>query len=568
MQISTLMERPQRWDTPFGENMTEKDVDALLLVEPFKSMDTNSFPRTTPLNGILRNDCRIVEYDDGDIILREGDYGHTAFLVLDGEVLISLKSLPANLLGRTQVRKKTFFETVAQLWNNSNVAERRDYNSTNHSVDQASDQHRIFLQDVPGVLDIDRTVTLGKGEVFGELAALTRSERSATILSKGKSRLLEIRWQGLRELLKRAPSLRRHIDELYRQNSLRVHFRQTQLLKRVAAAGLDELVDKTEFDTFGNFDWNQKFKSVQKQDIAARIESEPVIVREGDYVNGLYLIRNGFARVSRRQGAGHQTLEYLGKGQVFGLMELVHNWQHEETIGWQQSLRAVGYVDILRIPTALVEKHILPSLSPDQIPEEVTGNINDPDLEEITPDSHSDRLLEFMVENRFINGTQAMVIDLDRCTRCDDCVRACASTHDNNPRFVRQGQTFDNFMIANACMQCSDPVCMIGCPTGAIGRDAKSGNVTINDNTCIGCATCANSCPYQNIRMVPINDRQGNPIVDAAKNEPIFKATKCDLCVQENSGPACQRACPHDALVRIDLTKPNSLSKWATTRKI
>ena len=567
MQISTLMERPQRWDTPFGENMTEKDVDALLQVEPFKSMDKDSFPRTTPLNGILRNDCRIVEYDDGDIIIREGDYGHTAFLVLDGEVLISLKSLPANLLGRTQIRKKTFFETVAQLWNNSNVAERRDYNSTNQPGNQAFDQQRIFLQDVPGVLDNDRTVTLGKGEVFGELAALTRSERSATVLSKGKSRLLEIRWQGLRELLKRAPSLRSHIDELYRQNSLRVHFRQTQLLKRVAPAGLDELVDKTEFETFGNFDWNQKFKSVQKQDIAARIEAEPVIVKEGDYVNGLYLIRNGFARVSRRQGAGHQTLEYLGKGQVFGLMEMVHNWQHKESIGWQQSLRAVGYVDILRIPTALAEKHILPTLSPDQFPEAVNENINDPDLEEIIPDSHSDRLLEFMVENRFINGTQAMVIDLDRCTRCDDCIRACASTHDNNPRFVRQGQTFDNFMIANACMHCSDPVCMIGCPTGAIGRDANSGNVTINDNTCIGCATCANSCPYQNIRMVPINDRQGNPVVDAEKNEPIFKATKCDLCVEQNSGPACQRACPHDALVRIDLTKPTSLSKWATTRK-
>ena len=48
-------------------------------------------------------------------------------------------------------------------------------------------------------------------------------------------------------------------------------------------------------------------------------------------------------------------------------------------------------------------------------------------------------LLEFLVEHRFVNGTQAMMIDLNRCTRCDDCIRACASTHDNNPRFVRNG---------------------------------------------------------------------------------------------------------------------------------
>ena len=43
----------------------------------------------------------------------------------------------------------------------------------------------------------------------------------------------------------------------------------------------------------------------------------------------------------------------------------------------------------------------------------------------------------FLVEHRFVNGTASMLIDLDRCTRCDDCVRACAVAHDNNPRFVR-----------------------------------------------------------------------------------------------------------------------------------
>ena len=46
-------------------------------------------------------------------------------------------------------------------------------------------------------------------------------------------------------------------------------------------------------------------------------------------------------------------------------------------------------------------------------------------------------MLEFLVENRLINGTAMMIIDTDRCTRCDDCVRACASGHDNNPRFMR-----------------------------------------------------------------------------------------------------------------------------------
>src|SRR5262249_30718074 len=145
-----------------------------------------------------------------------------------------------------------------------------------------------------------------------------------------------------------------------------------------------------------------------------------------------------------------------------------------------------------------------------------------------------------------------MIIDMDRCTRCDDCVRACAAAHDNNPKFARHGMKIDHYMIANACMHCIDPVCMIGCPTGAIHREPLTGQVVINDNTCIGCATCASSCPYNNIRMVDIRDDTGNFILEKDTNLPILKATKCDLCVDQLGGPACQRACPHDALIRTD----------------
>src|SRR3989442_6807106 len=76
-------------------------------------------------------------------------------------------------------------------------------------------------------------------------------------------------------------------------------------------------------------------------------------------------------------------------------------------------------------------------------------------------------MLEFLTENRFFNGTATMVIDLDRCTRCDDCVRACAATHNNNPRFLRHRPSAGKIIIANACMHCPDPVCMIWRLTGA-----------------------------------------------------------------------------------------------------
>ena len=171
-------------------------------------------------------------------------------------------------------------------------------------------------------------------------------------------------------------------------------------------------------------------------------------------------------------------------------------------------------------------------------------------------------VLEFLVENRYINGAASMLIDLDRCVRCDACAEACAVSHNNNPRFNRHGPRHRNVMVANACMHCVDPVCMNGCPTGAIHRSPFGGQVVVNDATCVGCGTCATNCPYDNIRMVEIRDDSGNLIVDHSTGSTVMKATKCDLCVDQLGGPACQRACPHDALIRMDMSDLDTLAGW------
>jgi Fe-S-cluster-containing dehydrogenase component len=221
---------------------------------------------------------------------------------------------------------------------------------------------------------------------------------------------------------------------------------------------------------------------------------------------------------------------------------LYASWRHGQRASLETSLHAVGYVDVLRVPTHILEKFVFETIQP---PRRRLSAMTARPLSD-------DGMIDWLVDERFINGTQAMLIDLERCTRCDDCVRACASTHGGNPRFVRHGRTFEHWMVTHACMHCADPVCMIGCPTGAIHRHEQGGVVTINDDTCIGCSTCANSCPYDNIQMVAINDERGRPLLDPGDQKPILKATKCDLCAEQPGGPACERACPHDALHRVD----------------
>ncbi len=543
------MERPQRWSTPFGEDMTQADVESLLRRPDIAAIEADNFPKHTPLQGVLLNDTRIVRFRAGDIVVREGDYGNSAFLVLEGSLRVVLApELPHSLLGRQQTGKKGFFEALSQLWTNSTVPEVRDisrYQGQGLRGGSDSANARVFLQDVPAVLDKHRTAKLEDGALFGELAALGRVPRTATIFAEQESALLEIRWQGLRELRKYDEGWRRMIDQRYRENALKTHLQESVMFSRLDENALQAVVDKVLFETYGAFDWNVAFQR-QRQSGNAK---EPVIAKQGEYPDGVLMIRAGFARVSVKHGNGERTLTYLGAGDHFGLGELYTAWKNPEVpdIALYTTLTALGYVDVIRVPAPVLEEHVFPFM------EQPTSTTMDIASKPVADDA----MMEWAVEERFINATRSMVIDLDRCVRCDDCVRACASTHGGNPRFRRHGRTFDNIMVANACMHCADPVCMIGCPTGAIHRTVESGIVVINDLTCIGCATCANSCPYNNIAMVAIRTKDGHTIADPNTGKPIFKATKCDFCDNSPGGPACVRACPHGALRRVHFQEFN-----------
>lgn len=566
----TILERPQRWDTAFAENMTEADVERLLLTAPFSRMDAKKFPARTPLRGILRNDMRILKFRQGEIIMRQGDYGTSAFLILQGAARVVLKpDLAPSLLGRQAAGKKGLFTTLAQIWNGGRppefLARKKLDQHAGLGARQDAKDVRVFLQDVPRVLDQHRTEQMTAGEFFGEIAALSRMARTSTIFADSDdAELLEIRWQGLRDLMKYDDALRAHINKIYRERALASYLRATPLFKNLGPEQLARVAESVEFATFGDYDWSGEYKRLAQAG-AVRPEREPAIVSEGDYPNGIVLLRAGFARVSQKFGGGERTLNYIGAGQIFGLNEIAHNWRTKDaTVSMQFSLRAIGYTHLLIVPTRVMEEIVLPSLPKNELPPPVEKPADDssvPPAATAAREKVGAEILEFLTENRFFNGTKTMVIDLDRCTRCDDCVRACASTHDNNPRFLRHGPTAGRLMIANACMHCADPVCMIGCPTGAIHRESFAGQVVINPTTCIACKSCFNNCPYDAIRMVEVRDGRGEFLVDQ-EMKPIAKATKCDLCVENHGGPSCERACPHGALTRMNLNNLDALSKW------
>ncbi len=198
-----------------------------------------------------------------------------------------------------------------------------------------------------------------------------------------------------------------------------------------------------------------------------------------------------------------RVLRYLGRGDALGEIGLVRESPRTATcVAYAHSDANVEAteIELVRVPADLFQE--LVEMSPEvkaEVQRMIAGRtardkqVADAPLQSL---SHSSRAEELGI----LQGQKLMLIDLNRCTRCGDCVQACIDTHeDGNTRLYLDGPRFGNYLIPSSCRNCRDPVCMIGCPVGSI-QQGKNGEVQIRD-WCIGCGVCARQCPYDSIQM-------------------------------------------------------------------
>jgi CRP-like cAMP-binding protein/Fe-S-cluster-containing hydrogenase component 2 len=481
-------------------------------------------------------------YKKGETVCKEGDFGSTAFFIASGSVdifihnpLSHLRTRPAiGIFGRSMARMKSFL-TDDKASPRSERGERQ-FIGIDANVD----------------LPINKPLAqLGPGELFGEMTCRTYQPRSATVQAREPCVMIEmlrvildmlVGNRQVSDLTKatsrvkvptfKGTSFKAEMDKRYRERSLNNHLRSVPLFASVSEEFIEHLRQNVELVSYN-----------QSQ----------VICKQGEEADAFYLIRSGVVRVSQDLPGGEIVRRYLSRGDCFGEIGLLKSVKRSATC------IALDAVDVVRITAS--EFNVMLEKFPDvraQL-EAVADARLESDKARAIPSGFS---LDDFLDQGLFEAQNLLLIDLDNCTRCDACVRACANAHDGVSRLLRDGLRYDHYLVATACRSCRDPLCMTQCPVGSIRR--KENLEILIEDWCIGCGKCAELCPYGNINMHPLevikevrtevkSSQPGVPpkVKIEKKKTTAYKANTCDLCTQLST-PSCVYACPHDAAKRVD----------------
>jgi len=451
----------------------------------------------------------------GEILCRQGDPGNTAFLIKSGRLQVKVYP-PAP--------------------------------APNGSLLGSFLPHR---RPAP-VLQVELTPA---NLIFGEMACLSALPRSADVIALENGEVWELRRNVLDRLM-RLPSQRRRIEVEYRQRALDLVLRSTSLFRDIPQPDYQNAVDY-----------------LRERITFVRVNPGQTICHQGDRASDFFIIRMGHVRIAVARyanEAGHIITRgpgsTLGEISLLGLSPGDASRSEDEADRYLRGLfdRAGGNLTDtlpagLQTATVTALDHLeLARLNRADFLEMVRlfpiirRRLVAQTLGHLRSDEDPTALMEEYVGQGLYEARSVLVLDLDCCTRCDECTRGCVQRHGTEShgvpmtRMLRDGKRFANYMVATACRSCETPHCMTGCPVDSIHR-GKHLQIVIEDH-CIGCGLCAENCPYGSIFIEPNHKH-------AAGSPAPLKAVNCDLCdsrdLRTTPNPSCVSSCPHDAAHRF-----------------
>ena len=388
------------------------------------------------------------------------------------------------------------------------------------------------------------TVPIGTGEIFGEVGLISGRRRGATVRAGESAIVVEIPRTAALRLQSQVPAAKAAISRISTERQL------LQLFKSgLTKDDVSEVAAGAEIKT---------------------IRAGEAVITEGEDGNDIYVVRSGSMIVEKNVGGKPVFLSYLPAGSFVGEMALVGGGRRTATV------KAAIKSDVIRLPGEAFAR--LMARNP-ELAERVRRDMaTRQDLNafiEAKKDSFSgvvdlySETAKFLVDNGIGEATDVLLIDENLCVGCDNCEKACADSHEGLSRLDREaGKTYAHLHVPTSCRHCEHPHCMADCPPNAIHR-GPDGEVFIDD-TCIGCGNCQRNCPYGVIRMDKVPPKKpgllswlflglgpgpGEPSHawsdKHSKGEKPKKAIKCDMCSGIAGGPACVRACPTGAAIRV-----------------
>lgn len=502
--------------------------DVPLLLSRLREQPMFSDPRLVPDNYLLHfvATSKLLTLLPGETIMREGEFSRDIYLILEGRCELSE-------LG----------------------ADRRD---------------------LPVAI-------MRRGDYMGEHGMLTGRQRNVSARVQAAAVILAVPEQVMQRLMEIVPSVRAFFEQLDNARSIGAILKRMALFQGVADIDIRQLSEQAQVRRY------ERDERLFSEDASGRPARE-----------SMHILLEGFVKVARRTAAGtgrdktdERIIAYRQGGDYFaGGLDLLGD-------GGAVSVSAITRARVAEIPRGVLGAFFARYLEVrqrfnmrlqqymDAAVAAQTG-IFDPikqiqiDIAKGRSDAEARAGLRALVGGGVIEGTEVLVIDLDKCVHCNECEEACARRHGHS-RMNRKGMVVGNISIATACRQCQDPVCML-CSRAGIAR-LPTGEVYITES-CIGCGICAERCPYDNISIMTLENEAETPsswqnfsrfftkgagkergrkmlpmaaapgplearqAVDAVSEMRKKLAIKCDLCAGYDN-QACVQACPVGAAFRV-----------------
>ena len=406
-------------------------------------------------------------------------------------------------------------------------------------VFRKNDYTNSFYTVLDGLVEIEvgpeTRIQSGQGNFFGEMSLLSGRRRSSTVYAGGVCVLVETPRKTMNKLVNSVDSVKRVLDQTFILRTI-----QQRFAPNVSLEELRPIAQAAKMNSY---------------------RPGEVIFAEGDEADSLHLIRSGSVTIAKNFDGREIPMNYLAAGNYVGEMGLLGNSTRSATVRATVktetiSLDSETFLDLITKSPELLEA------MQDEIRERTQQNVR------LQSDAASGDILSFLMQQGLGEATDVLLIDKELCVGCDNCEVACAETHDGTSRLNRKaGAVFAHVHVPTSCRHCEDPHCMKECPPDAIKR-APGGEVFIQDN-CIGCGNCEQNCPYGVIQMAykppkkpgiwswllfgagpgPGQNYDASDVPRGPDEQK--KAVKCDMCKDLDGGPACVRACPTGAALRL-----------------